>query len=66
MPSFTLSGVLPVAMAEFSVIPYPSYIGTPRDIKNLKISGEIGAAPDTALSTFNKPSFFLKDLKARI
>ena len=36
------------------------------EIKNLKISGEIGAAPDTALSIFNNPSFFLNDLKAII
>ena len=33
------------------------------DMKNLRISGAIGAAPDNALSTFNKPNFFLRALK---
>ena len=32
-------------------------------IKNFKISGAIGAAPDTALSTFKRPNFFFSALK---
>ena len=65
MPNFIFWSLLPVAYPQFSVIPYPSKIGTPNAIKNFNISGAIGAAPEIAVSALLNPSFFLKVLNER-
>ena len=48
VPSLMRPGRFAVATAEFSVIPYTSCIGTPMPMKNRRISGAIGAAPEAA------------------
>ena len=63
VPSFIFLSLFPDAYPQFSVIPYPSKIGTPKAIKNFKISGAMGAAPEIAVSALLNPSFFFNVLK---